>query len=46
MVQLDEVEEIAQDRFRFVLGDTDDPFSKVRVDEDGLPASDWVCPIW
>ena len=45
VVELDEIEQMLQDHVRFVLGHADDPTSEVRVDKNGLPPSDGVCPI-
>lgn len=45
MILLNEAKEVMQNGVRFVFRNTDDPFGKVWVDEDGLPTSDWVRSI-
>ena len=45
MVELDEVEEVLQDRIRLVLRHADNPLRKVWVYEHGLPARDGIRPV-
>lgn len=42
VVELDEIEEVLEDRVRLVLGHPNDALGEVLVYEDGLPARDRV----
>ena len=45
VVELNEVEEVLQDRVGLVLGDTHDAAGEVRVDENRLPTGNRVSPM-